>query len=77
MTKRHCCHCIWFDKCGQDAICDSFSPVNDDLIAGFTYEQDLRERVKLYDELLSELETDPAVASEDADETAEQDGAAY
>lgn len=42
-----CEHCIWAGQCGEDQICEHFSPADDSLDLTY-YEEDLRARVEEY-----------------------------
>lgn len=55
-TKR-CENCIWFDKCAQETACEDYDPISFDEAEGeqiAEYENDLRDRVEDYRELVDE-----------------------
>ena len=48
-----CEHCIWAEQCGEDGICEHFSPA-DDCLDFIYYENDLRMRAAEYEEVVTE-----------------------
>ena len=51
MSERDCEHCIWFDQCGSDSVCDGFtsgSEIDNEERSVAEYERDLKRRHKLY-----------------------------
>lgn len=53
---KRCTNCIWADKCGsQNERCDDYYPVQgEEYVAIKEYKEDLKERAKIYQEIVDE-----------------------
>lgn len=52
---KFCSSCIWADQCGQEELCDDYSPTDDS--EDFTYYRTvLDENAAEYEELMAEME---------------------
>lgn len=60
MEEKKCEKCIWFYQCGSNAACENYYPVSDEereAAAIEEYEQDLRQRHKLYSRQIKEQDS--------------------
>ena len=51
MMSKECKNCIWFDKCGQEDVCESYEPSSteeEESANAAAYEDDLKNRHTLY-----------------------------
>lgn len=53
---RSCKGCIWYDECDHEERCDGYySQKYEEQLARSEYENDLRERVDTYNEIIEEF----------------------
>lgn len=59
MSKK-CENCIWFDRCHEDEVCDSYDPASLEELEAMdieAYEKDLHMRHELYMERVEEQDS--------------------
>ena len=58
LEHNNCEDCYWFNQCKQAILCEDFTTYDESFLAEFEYDDGIKERYGIYEEILNEMETD-------------------